>query len=202
VFHVSGVTKYPPPPPPLPSAPSSQVLPSSGSFTVFAISSSAFPPGRGVMALLPLGTLPTTTALGGLLTTNTSTDPFYGSTASPASFVFQNSTWLWVCDDGGLQTRGVWLFTLNSLTGRFRPESSASRLWSSAECSDIALQVEGSVSVLYWVGDISAGNGIYRMPTVAPYSPALVTSAPGTLLSVYETLHTPSPLPIFSKSLF
>lgn len=155
------------------------VLSSSAGYTVYAVSSSTTAPGVGVIALLPFGVLPTSSlASATLLSTNTTTDAFYGPTASPASFTFQNTSWLWICDDGGVATRGLWLFQFNSGVGRFQPQSALSRVWSAGTCSDVVLQAEGSQAVLYWVGGSTGeGNSIYRMPVASPYSATLLVSA-------------------------
>jgi hypothetical protein len=155
------------------------VLYSNGTFMLFSASSSAMAPGIGIMVMLPA--LPTSAlASAVLITTNTATDPFYGASASPASFAFQNSTWLWICDDGGASTKGVWLFFYNAAVALFQPSSATSRVWSSSTCSDMVLQMESPTAALYWVGGTTAGNGIYRMPVNAgAFVVTLIASAAG-----------------------
>lgn len=115
--------------------------------TAFAVTPTAggTSPGIGIAYLGTIGSALATSGpvLATLITTNTSTDPFYGAGASPASFAFFNTTWLWVCDDGAPSARGgVWLFTYFQSTAKFQPSSSSSRVWSAGSCSDIALQTE------------------------------------------------------------
>lgn len=156
------------------------------SFAAFFISASTSGPGLGMAYLLPFGTLPTTTASGMRLTTDTGVDPFYGTSASPASFVSFNSTWVYMCDDGGASTRGVWLFTRSPSTGLYQPGGSSSRVWSAGVCSDIDLVREAGDPVLYWVGGTaSAGNGVYRpSPPPSPLQarPCCPQTVPSALL--------------------
>jgi len=109
-------------------------------YTLYTVFPSTAAPGLGIGSFSPL---PVAATAGTRITTNTATDPFYGTNGSPASFVFFNSTWLWICDDGLTTARGgVWLFTYFSSSGLFQPSSSSSRIWSAGQCSDITLQTE------------------------------------------------------------
>jgi hypothetical protein len=109
------------------------------------------PDERVVKKLVNLGVFPSsgapppTTAnqLPVRITTDTRTDPLYpDASASPAAYAFHAGTdLLWVCDDGGSATAGVWAFAFDDGQRLYVPSSTADRVWSDGACSDIVGQV-------------------------------------------------------------
>lgn len=68
--------------------------------------------------------------------------------ASPAAYAFQyagaprgTADAVWICDDGGAETQGVWRFTFNSEDDLYVPPDPSYRAWSGGTCSDIVGQV-------------------------------------------------------------
>ena len=120
-----------------------------------------------------LGTAGALSTAGGQAATNIlATTGFYPTTNSPSAFIFQDSSTLWVCDDGAAASYGVWKLT--GTIGTFAAATSgvSNRPYSTAVCYSITGQLEASVFVVYFI----TAAGLLRLPTSGTTSTLIVTA--------------------------